>query len=190
MFRYLYDYLLKKVSLSENSIKEIHLLNQIDWCSNVGNIDENISTPYKITWCTQEEALYYLSFDTDKDGITSVENLFLLTSNILSGYLVKHHHHLYNTEWNKVVDEINKHANYERISLKQKIFNEKFHSNVNLRLENYIRLYGLMSYFYEKDHNLPRLFFFEVLKVYTSGHLIVGWKGNKPLSNSGSLLIF
>lgn len=189
MFKYIYDYLFKKIKFSDDLMSKIDFLNQIEWCSNLGNTTE-FNSPYQIIQCNHKEAIYYLNFDRNKNGVTCLENLFNLNSNILSGYISAHHNHKLNTEWNRVVDKTNEYVNYNRIVLFKNKFNKDFNTSVNLRLENFIRLYVLTAYFYEIDKNIPNLFLFDILKIYSQGHIIVGWNGNKPLNTSGSLLIF
>lgn len=190
MIKYIYDYLFKKIKFSDDLMSKMDILNQINWCSHVGKIDLSIQLPYKITWCNEKEVIYYLGFNRNKKGITCLENLFNLNSNILSGYISTHYNHILNTEWNRVVDKTNKFANYSRVKSAQNQFNKDFNTSVNLHLENFIRLYMLTAYFYEIDKNLPNLFLFDILNIYSQGHIIVGWNGNKPLNNSGSLLVF
>lgn len=189
MLKYIYDYLFKKIKFSDDLISKIEFLNQIQWCSNLGNTTE-FHLPYQITQCNEKEAIRYLNLDRDKSGFTCLENLFNLNSNILSGYISTHYNHILNTEWNRVVDKTNQLADYNRVTLAENQFNNDFKTSVNLHLKNFIRQYMLTAYFYEMDKNLPNLFSFDILKIYSQGHIVVGWNGNKPLSKNGSLLIF
>ncbi|MFB2538922.1 MULTISPECIES: hypothetical protein [unclassified Acinetobacter] len=188
ILKYVYDYVFKKVEFSEDLINHIDRLNCIDWCSNLGNKDTKFDLPYTIKYCNQQEAIYYLSFDRDKENITILENLFLLNRNILSGYLSTHHNHIFNTEWNKVVDTADKYLNLSRLQKSENFFNENTRSNSKLYLNRFVRV--IYHYFAENNINFPRQFYVDILKIYEKGHIIVGWQGNKALSNSGSLLIF
>lgn len=190
MFRHLYSYLFTKIEFSENILLAIKDINKIDWCSNVGLVEDNIVSPYNLTWCNEKEALAYLSLDMNENEIVCLENVLLLGRNIMSGYLAKRDTVLYDTHWNRVVDKTSKYVDFERIKQAENSFHKKYSTNVDLYLDRFVRQYILALYFYEKNPNIPKRFAVDILDIYRKGHIITAWQGKKLLSPHGSLLVF
>ncbi len=190
MFRHLYSYLFTKIEFSENILLAIKDINKIDWCSNVGLVEDNIVSPYNLTWCNEKEALAYLSLDMNENEIVCLENVLLLGSNIMSGYLAKRDTVLYDTHWNRVVKKTQEYVDFERIKQAEKSFHKKYSTDVDLYLHTFVYTYILTLYFYEKNPNIPKRFAVDILDIYRKGHIITAWQGKKLLSPHGSLLVF
>ena len=180
MFKFIYDYFLKKISFSDELIKDIQSLSGIDWLANIGQPLNEINCIYNITQvASSTEALKYLQYEMSPRGFLTLNDLLNEGSNRSAGYLSDFRQREFDTEWNEVSKKANEYIDIELLKAFESEFNQKYKSNVNLHLLEYIYDYIHCLYFKKDDSEFPT-FALDVFDIYKKGHIIVAFKYNNP----------
>lgn len=177
MFKFIYDYFIKRIQFSTGIEQAIQELDTFQWCSSLGKPTENIDCDYNITRVEDiKDALRLLSRKMDYKGIATLENLFIQADNRATVYLSNNRRREYDTEYNEVSSKLDKLFDFKKIEDVYNSFNEKYNTDVKIYLKGVIYGYIHDLYFGNNDKLYPT-FFLDILDIYRKGHIIVGWEG-------------
>lgn len=177
MFKFIYDYFIKRIQFSTEIERAIQELGTFQWCFNLGEPVKKIDCDYNIVNIRDtKKALRLLSRKRDYKGLTTLEHLFNQADNRMSGYLCDNRRREYDTEYNQVSNKLGKLFDFKKIEDVNNSFNEKFNTNIRLHLNLFVYGYIHDLYFGNNDKLCPT-FFLDILDIYRKGHIIVGWEG-------------
>jgi len=169
----------KKISLT-NEIKEMACkLIENNWFKNCGK-----EINFKLKFNTEQEKNIdevekKLTYKKDVKGFVTLDNLLIEAGRRSQLFLSLYHKSELENTWNKLTDVIlqeyisNNRFDFDSIEEK---FNSQYEININLYIRKIFIDVLKEIYFRNKIENYP-IFLIDVIDVYLTGNVIIGWIG-------------